>query len=125
MGYFESRVQPSLLFLAPSLLTSIPKFDMRAKVCYEDSMTPQKTITVDFREIKVVAVKCVKCGGAVTIPVAVEIKKSISCPLCSRTLLSTEELDDFAAGTQLLDALRTWNDKPGRKVELTFTLSCT
>ena len=86
-------------------------------------MTPQKTITVDFREIKAVAVMCVRCGAVVSIPVAKEITKGVSCPLCNGTLLSTVELDDFAAGTQLLEALRMWNSNPNRKVELTFTLS--
>ena len=39
MGYFESGAQPSPLFLAPGLLALSPKFDMRARVWYLESMT--------------------------------------------------------------------------------------
>ena len=128
MGYFESGVQPSQLFLAPDLHKAVDfclqplNLTCEQRSATKKGMTQRHTLTVGFEEITAIELRCGNCGGFVSLPIEREYPRSLTCPSCNREMLPVEAVQARGAIEGLFQSLKAWQKAEVKPLRITFTL---
>jgi hypothetical protein len=86
-------------------------------------MSPKNLISVDFREIASVEIKCSDCGGMITLPVEKEnVPASQSCPGCNKPLWATTDSAVFNNLRDLAFGLSHWQQREEKRFTIGFSL---
>lgn len=89
-------------------------------------MTHQRTIIIDFKDVKALEVRCGQCEGVTSFPLTHDFPVEVICQSCRELLVGTRggELSRVAAANALFDALKNWKAAKTEGCRLTFTLVC-
>src|ERR1022692_3898130 len=87
------------------------------------SMTPKSVISIDFKEIESIEIRCESCKGMLTLPVTKEnVQPSQSCPGCNKQLWGLEDSDIFNNLHDLVIGLSYWQRR--KKASSRWVLPC-